>query len=121
MAGIKKEVNLFPFLPPFRNQVFFDNYFDEAKQYIVEEIIPQEPFSIYSYDDISDLSTTIYTLMQEINIRLGELGFSTTKYTCSTNICICTNEGTININFYVLDKSIISDLLYTNLGSISTY
>lgn len=121
VAGKKKEKHLFPLIPPSRNQVFFDNYFDEAKQCIVGEIIPQEPFSIYSYDDISDLSTTIYTLMEKINIRLDELGFSTTKYTCSINICIYVNQEATNINFYVLDKSIIYDLLYINLGARNTF
>ncbi|MEE1281887.1 MAG: hypothetical protein UHK60_06520, partial [Acutalibacteraceae bacterium] len=101
-----------PFIPPIESKVFFDNYFDEAKNYITNEVLIQDTYILYNNSDISDLSNTIYNIMEEINLKLNELGFTTTKYTCSITLSISVNQNVEKINFFVLDKSKIYDSLY---------
>ena len=112
MAGKKREEHIFPFIPPIESKVFFDNYFDEAKNYITNEVLIQDTYILYNSSDISDLSDTIYSIMEEINLKLSELGFTTTKYTCSITLSISVNQNVEKINFFVLDKSKIYDSLY---------
>lgn len=112
IAGQKKEKHISPLVLPVTNRVFYDNYFDEAKKYIISEVVSDKSFVLSGYTDLPVLSESIYTLMEEINNKLATLGFSTTKYTCSISLVINVNQEPQTINFYVLDYSKIYDLLY---------
>lgn len=112
VAGQKRENHIFPFVIPIENRVFYDNYFDEAKKHIISAVVLDKSFIVSEDTDLFDLSDTIYTLMEDINYELAALGFTTTKYTCSVELNIITNQKNQNINFYILDRSIIYDLLY---------
>lgn len=86
-----------------------DDLVDKVKQYVCEynelTIIDMEKYSI------ENTTTTIYNLMLDINKELLKYGVKTTKYSCSVKIIILKDNQEHNINFYVLDKDIIRDLL----------
>ena len=110
-AGQKKEKNIFPFLPPLKNKVFFDDYFEQSKSYTISSILMQDTFVLCDENDINSLVDTIYTYMEEINLQLSELGFSTTKYTCSIEVSVLVNNREEAVSFYILDKAKIYDQL----------
>lgn len=111
VAGQKYEKPIFPFSIPINNRVFYDNFFDEAKKHIVEKQLPDKPIYVSNSSDISKLTETIYNQMVSINDSLNELGFETTRYTCAVEIPIYFNNNEKVIDFYILDKSVIHDLL----------
>lgn len=111
-AGQKKQKNISPLLPPIDKKVFFDNYEEKTKEYIVSKILPNREINIKNTNDIEPLTTSIYSYMTQINKELSDAGFETTKFTCGIELDIIINEKPQKINFYILDKTKIQDLLY---------
>ncbi len=112
IAGKKKEKHIMPFLPPIKDKVFFDDYFEQSKSYVVSKVLKQTTFNLDDKSDINALTDTIYISMEQINTKLSELGFSTTKYTCSIEVSISVNNRVEVVSFYMLDKSVIYDAIY---------
>jgi hypothetical protein len=110
-AGQKKEKNIFPFLPPIDEKVFFDDYFEKAKKYVISNVITNELINVNSADDINVLSASIYNYMKKVNNELEEMGFETTKFTCSMEFVVYVNQKPKEIDFYILDETVIHDLL----------
>lgn len=110
-AGKKKEKNIFPFSPPATDSVFFDNFFEAAKEYYLKYYIGGQTFFLENKTDIAKKADTIFNIMKSINAELNELGFETTNYSCSITINVSTKNYSQNICFYVLDLSSINNQL----------
>ena len=114
-AGQKKSQNkIFPFAPPIKEKVFFDDFFDKSKEYIIEN--QKKEFVIDDANDVTQCAFEIYNMMSNINNELSELGFSVTKYTPSLSVKIIVNGNMQEIEFYIMDKSVIYDLLNKAYG-----
>lgn len=55
-AGKKKEKNIFPFSPPATDSVFFDNFFEAAKEYYLKYYIGDQTFFLENKTDIAKKS-----------------------------------------------------------------
>lgn len=109
-AGQKKsQNNIMPFIPPIKEKTFYDDYFEKSKEYIIGE--EKTEFHIDSIDDLSECSLEIYNLMKGINDKLADYGFSVNKYTPSLSLDVIITGSTHEIEFYVMDKDVIYDLL----------
>lgn len=106
-AGKRREKIPHPLVLPIDFIVFYDNFLEGAKNSIIPEIIPEEPFYIHNADEIPELTETIYALIENINSRLEDLGFSTTGYTTSINVPICAGKKVETLRFW-LDKADIN-------------
>ncbi|MEE0266127.1 MAG: hypothetical protein UD936_10925 [Acutalibacteraceae bacterium] len=110
-AGQKKSQHIFPFIPPVKDKVFFDDYFEQSKSYVVSEALEQNTFNLENEKNINLLVDEIYTYMEEINLSLSEMGFATTKYTCSIEAFVSVDNRVEEVSFYILDKSAIYNQL----------
>ena len=112
VAGKKKEVNFYPLLPPLQGDVFFDNYFDEAQKHFAEEFVTTDTIVISSQDEIKAHAIELYRSMERVNFALDELGFHTTKYTCSVTVSVMVHDTVRDVELYVLDETTIYSILY---------
>ena len=110
----KSQNNIFPFVPPIKEKVFFDNFLDKSKEYIIEN--QKQEFIINDANDVTQCAAEIYNMMSNINNELSEIGFSVTKYTPSLSLEIILNGNMQEIEFYIMDESVIYDLLNKAYG-----
>lgn len=107
----KRKKTFFLFSPPATDSVFFDNFFEAAKEYYLKYYIGDQTFFLENKTDIAKKADTIFNIMKSINAELNELGFETTNYSCSITINVSTKNYSQNICFYVLDLSSINNQL----------
>lgn len=105
----KSESNIFPFLPPVKEKVYFDNYFEKSKEYIAEK--HKTELIISSFAEVEICSVQIFEMMNEINKELSGRGFDVTKYTPSILLELTINGTLKEIDFYVMDETVIYDLI----------
>lgn len=105
----KSRSNILPFLPPVKEKVYFDNYFEKSKEYIAEKY--KTELVISSLGEVEMCSVQIFEMMNKINNELSEQGFNVTKYTPSILLELSINGTLKEIDFYVMDKSVIYDLI----------
>ena len=105
----KSQSNIMPFVPPVKEKVFFDNYFEITKQSIIDE--KSKDFGVSEFSDLTLVASDIYALMENINNELEKSGFSITKYTPSLSLNVDFNGTSKNIEFYIMDESVIYGLL----------
>ena len=94
IAGKEKEKALFPLFPGFNQFIFFDNYIEQIKYAIIDNIpYTQKTYTIEKYEDIQIITNNIYNTMTYICEQLAKYGHDINNYSCSIDIILkCNNK-----------------------------
>lgn len=113
VVGKEKSKNPFPFLPLYNQYVFFDDFFEKAKEYVVEQMLDgNDNFVVNTEADIDGTADEVLNLMAHINKELEDMGFETDKNTASVELKIFIGSRKKEIKFYKMDKKVIKDQIY---------
>lgn len=105
VVGEKKSHNSFPFLPVYDQQVFYDDYYEKAKEFLLAELAVNYDFKVETEEDVLSVTNSIFELMKNLETELENMGFISEDNSCSITLQLTKTSKKSMVSFYSLDKT----------------